>query len=533
MAKRIEREPKRIGRRGFGGLLAVPAVSCFVGGCRRSPRGDYAAPGVSGTGPITADADAIDVDLGTTLGPFHRLSGVQGSPVPLVEGDVDHRERYRAHHIEHARFPQDCQPNTLTLAAIFPDGRADPGKADSYHFQAIDPHLAAAQAAGAKVLWQSSYDVGRSDSWHTYNLQGRAPTDLDRWSRVVTRCLEHFNNRFAGGLDYAVPQVEFVNEPNGLGGFGGARAKDLLPAFLRFLETIERYNRAHPDTPVKSVGPGIPFSHPDYDRWKPRFAKLFERLRADGRRLDVFSFHSYGSDVSPVANAKLARALRAQLDEHGLKESELWNTEWQAGDFLRRHLGIRSRPARKPTEAELRAFGAGMATYALSCKIRWQGVLTGSYYYRANMRAFPPRVEAERLLRGRPGYALLFTSEGEARPLAFQESLTHRIAGEAPLRCQTTWRDDGQLCALGLCSKDGSTAAVLLCNLAPTSRPVTVRLTGLSRSSDGPATVISLDGQSAPLAEQPISVPPARGGALTLQTIIPPLGTRYLVLKRT
>jgi hypothetical protein len=88
---------------------------------------------------------------------------------------------------------------------------------------------------------------------------------------------------------------------------------------------------------------------------------------------------TYGRDVSPVANERLARALRGLLDRKGVGTTELWNTEWQAGDFLRAHLGVDQERARRATPRERAAFAVGMATYAISCKLRWQGLVAGSY----------------------------------------------------------------------------------------------------------------------------------------------------------
>jgi len=531
MAPRGPRLSNRLTRRSFGALCCVPVLaSAVTGGCRRGSSTQGARPSSEPTHSGTTP-ERVAVDLSSPLGSFHRLSGVQGSPHPIVAADVDHRVHFRAHHIEHARFPQDCPPNTLTLGAIFPDEKADPDHAASYAFGAIDAHVAAARAAGAKVLWQTSYDVGMSDRWKTINLGGRAPVDLERWSRVVTRCLEHFNNGWADGMQQAVHHVEFVNEPNGLGGFRGPRAKDLLPAFLRFLTTIEDYNRAHPDTVVKSVGPAIPFSFPDWSTWQPRFDKALAAMKAAGKRLDVFSFHTYGSDVSPRANQRLALALRELLNQHGMQRTELWNTEWLGGDFLRKHLGIDRSLIDSPTEKQARLYGSGMAAYALANKIRWQGVVTGSYYYRANLRAFPPHVEAKLAERARPGLALLFGSDGKSRPLAYQESLTHRVTQDTPLRCQTSWQDDGLLAAQGLRSEDGSRAAVLICSLAAEARGVRVRWTGLGQRRLVEARAVVLDGQSAPLAERSLDLHQPAGGILELRAELPPLGTQLLSLR--
>lgn len=528
--RRTQRQPL-ISRRRFGAVLLAPCLGHLAGGCKRLGRSRGSEPNTTAPHDAGAATTRVTVDIGAVTGAFERLSGVQGSPHPIVDDDIDHRQRYREHRIAHVRFPQDCPPNTLTLGAIFPDEDADPADAASYHFAAIDKHIAAARAAGATILWQSSYDVGRSDRWMGINLGGRAPHDLQRWSRVVAGCLEHFNNGWAGGMDYAVRNVEFVNEPNGLGGFGGPRLKELIPAFVEFVRTVNRYNRAHTKTPVRAVGPGIPFALPDWSTWQPRFTQLLTRLRETGVVLPVFSFHTYGSDTSPQANQGVARALRKLLDAHGMQTTELWNTEWQGGDFLRKHLGLPLQSPRSPSALQLRQWGTGLATYALSCKIRWQGWLTGSYYYRANMRAFGRERLGRELVRGTPGYSLLFSPRGEVRPLALQEKLTAMIARDLPGRCETHWEDDGLLTALGLASSRLDRVGLLLCNLSPEPRSVSLELSQMSGRRITRATAIHLSPEQEALVEKPLAPGARRGRSWQLDTTIAPLATQLGVLE--
>lgn len=504
---------RSLSRRAFGSSLLAAAVA----GCRRRSR-EARDPAGGGRVPI-------EIDVSTSLGAFDRLSGVQGSPAPILAGEPEHVDGFIRAGIARARFPQDCPPNTLTLSGIFPDERADPDSTSSYHFEAIDRHVRAARAAGAEILWQSSYDVGRSDAWVGPNLGGRAPEDLERWSRVVTRCLEHFNNGFASGFEHAVRNVEFVNEPDGLGGFRGRHAKRLLPAFIRFLDTVELYNRAHPGTPVRAVGPGIPLSLAEWPRWRPRFATALRELAASGKVLPVFSFHTYGRDVSPRANGELARELRALLDAHGFQRTELWNTEWLAGDFLREHLGVDTGRAARAGEAEQRRYASAMAAYALACKLRWQGLLTGSFYYRANRRAFPadhePRLGGVGL-----GFTQFFAASGRLQALALGERLLADVVERTPERCPTQLADDGLLTVAALRSADGKRASLLIASLATEPRRLSVTLRGLERAE---AEGVLLDGR-ADLAPHRLAAPIPRGGALALELDVAPLSSAWVVL---
>jgi len=394
----------------------------------------------------------VRVDFRHAQGPFTRMSGVQGSPVRMAPNDTDHTEAFREYRLELCRFPQDCEPNTLTLAGVFPDSQGNPDDPVAYRFAAIDRHILAARQADCQVLWQASYDVGRSDRWQGLNLGGRAPRDMTLWCRVVTHCLEHFNNGWAKGYKYSVRFVEFVNEPDGLGGFTREERRRLAPCFVQFLSTIQEYNRNHPDTPVEAVGPGVPLSWDQWPKYQQPTERLLEMLKKEGATLPIFSFHSYGDDTSPGANQKLARAFRLALDAHGMKSTRLWNTEWQASDYLRHMLGDR-RPKTGQTlsRESQQLYQRAVAAYALACKIRWQGVVDSCCYYAAVRRCLPPTHQIPRLDLG------IFFPPGSAPTLlAEQEKLLAEWTDSQPQRVSTVATpDDGQVSALGLRSPRG------------------------------------------------------------------------------
>lgn len=414
----------------------------------------------------------LEVDFHQVVGEFNALSGVQGSPYPIAPGDVEHSDAFRRYSVQLCRFPQDCMPNTLTLSGIFPQARADPEMPSSYRFQEIDHHIRSARVAGCEILWQTSYDVGGSDSWQGINLGGRAPQDLDLWGRVVTRCLEHFNHGWSDGMDRTVEYVEFVNEPDGLGGFKGAQRPRLLPAFLHFLRIVEEHNRRHPDFPVTAVGPGIPLSWDAWASWKPGLARMLKALRQEGHDLGVFSFHTYGKDTSPQGNRKLAQALRAELDAHGFAQTRLMNSEWQGGDYLKALLGIPPGQVQAPDARQVILYRQALASYAVACKIGWQGSLDKSCYYLAKRRCFPPNVKMGSLGLDLGTY---FPAHGPAYELAEQEKLLVTLAQQTPLRCWNRDLSPQNLFALALRSKNGQRKVVLLCNLSLRARTCHLR----------------------------------------------------------
>jgi hypothetical protein len=506
-----------LSRRVFG----LSVLAALLPNCRRRhsavPHGDGA--------PL--EQDAVEIDMGSVLGKLTPLSGVQGSPAPILEGDPDLVASFREAGIQRCRFPQDCFPNTLTLGGVFPVETADADAASSYHFEAIDRHVRAARAAGAQILWQSSYDVGRSDRWKGLNLGGRAPEDLARWTKVVTRCLEHFNAGWSDGFEHSVDAVEFVNEPNGLGGFDGPDAKRLEPAFIAFLDAIERYNQAHTSAPVRAVGPGIPLSFSEWHEFRPRFDQALANLAKLGKRWPVFSFHTYGHDVSPKANQSLARALRELLDRHGMQKTELWNTEWQSGDFLRKHLSIDASKEAAATPKERLVHASGMAAYSIACKIRWQGVVDGSCCYRANRRAFPPD-ESQR--HARAGETAFVRANGTLGSMALQELLMGLVMKATPMRCKTELEDDGLLSVAGVRSEDGTRLSVLASNLGLRRRNLDIRVRGQRRAALGKARVVVLDERENPsAANRPGAT--LKGGDLVIEANMAPLTSFWILLE--
>ena len=405
----------------------------------------------------------VEVDVQRVEGPFNTLSGAQGTPLAFVE-------QFKACRVARVRFPQDCAPNSMTLGGLFPDENADPRQVASYRFKRIDPHIEAARQAGCEILWQSSYDVGGSDSWKGINLGGRAPTDMRRWCTVVRRCLEHFNNGWARGFDYAVRYVEFVNEPTGLGGFVGARRKDLLPAFIAFLQMVEDYNRDHPQTPVTPVGPGIPLGMEDWSTFEPGYREMLKSLKKHKQALPVFSYHSYGKDSSPPAKVRLARAHRKLLDQAGFSRTKLWNTEWQGTTHVKDLLGVkRSLFKRSYSAEEIARSQTALATYAIASKLRYQGLLDGSFYYLATRRAWPrwrAMVIGERRMAA--GRARYFATTRPPAQLAKHELVLARLADRTGLLCKTTVTPaDGTATAAVCRSRSGDELAFILCNLSP------------------------------------------------------------------
>jgi len=196
-----------------------------------------------------------------------------------------------------------------------------------------------------------------------------------------------------------------------------------------------------------------------------------------------------------------------------------------AGDFLRAHLELDAADLRTPTADQRRLFAQGVASYALSCKTRWQGLVSGSFYYRAGQRAWPPG-ESSPFGDG-DGTSGFFSPEGRVGALALHELLTYGIAQRTPERCAIEVADEPHFTALGL--RGAGAAGVLLASLAPTARLVRVAFDG------GPALsvarVVSMDTDAEALVEQEVPLARAVDGSLLVEVTLGPLQAAVIELE--
>jgi hypothetical protein len=204
-----------------------------------------------------------------------------------------------------------------------------------------------------------------------------------------------------------------------------------------------------------------------------------------------------------------------------VRDDRQGDSEWLAGDFLERHLGHDRDRARSSTIGERRRHAAAQVAYALACKLRWQGVLARSYFYRINQRAWPPGHDTPFA-----GEGSLLASADRPGALALHESLTFRAATAAPLRCATRHDDDGLVTVQGLTNADASTGGALIANLRSSRLPLTLAFA----RARGPrvARAATLD-DGAALGERGLTI--RADGAWTLvDTVLAPFTSELVTL---
>src|ERR1039457_5114041 len=80
-------------------------------------------------------------------------------------------------------------------SVIFPNGKADPEKPESYNFGCTDKFLGADREGGAEVY----YRIGRS-----WGAQIDPPPDFDKYADVVRHVAMHYNKGWASGFHYNI-----------------------------------------------------------------------------------------------------------------------------------------------------------------------------------------------------------------------------------------------------------------------------------------------------------------------------------------
>jgi hypothetical protein len=167
-----------------------------------------------------------------------------------------------------------------------------------------------------------------------------------------------------------------------------------------------------------------------------------------------------------------------------------------------------------------------MAAYAIACKLRWQGVVNRSYYYRANLRAFPPGRPAP---QAADGTGRFFSTDGRLGALALQERLLGMVALATPARCALQAADDGLVTALAARSEDGRLASVIASNLDTRPRTLALRFRGLSPGAPPRVRVTVLD-ERAELVSGELPPPGARDALPSLEVELLPLSTAWITI---
>lgn len=293
--------------------------------------------------PASPELRQVKVDAATAVGTLRSLQGVNGAPgkgfhKPIrftfggwnIPGDWDATEGYRRARIDlvrthdsygagdiDARFPD--APNALieperTQLSLFPDPDADPTDPNSYNFGPTDRLIASIRATGADVMFR----LGRSEGSDV-----APPRDFDRYAEVVRHIVLHYNKGWANGYRYGIRYWEVWNEPDLGRLFWGGTPEQYFQLYEKVARAVKRADRR-----AKVGGPAI--ARPNDDN--PYIDDFLRYVRARRVPLDFYSWHWYATDSNdPLDVVRVARLVRARLDQHGFRRTPSVLNEWNYG----------------------------------------------------------------------------------------------------------------------------------------------------------------------------------------------------------
>jgi xylan 1,4-beta-xylosidase len=186
---------------------------------------------------------------------------------------------------------------------------------DSYHFHISDSIAQNIYNAGGKIF----YRFGQS--YHSDPLFSSPPTNPQKWADVCMQILKHYNDGWNNGYNYDIDYVEIWNEPD-LHEFWSGTVQDYIELYRIAATTIKNYN---PD--LKIGGPAI--ANPMNMGFIHEF---LDSVSTHNLPLDFFSYHMYYLP-NPYQYKLINDYLRQVLDNYGLHDTELVNTEWNTGIF--------------------------------------------------------------------------------------------------------------------------------------------------------------------------------------------------------
>ncbi|MBQ9880384.1 MAG: hypothetical protein IJM45_08145 [Clostridia bacterium] len=247
------------------------------------------------------------------IGPIRDLHGVGGGPV-TNHFTYDASEDFikagipfcRTHDIEYPFGAGEF----VDIHCIFKDFDKDENDPASYNFTFTDEYLKAIAAAGAKPF----YRLGTTIEHQPVKLYIHPPKDYEKWGRICSRIVAHYNDGWADGFHMGIGYWEIFNEPD-IGPCWTGTEEQFIELYAAAAPIIKR---EHPDVKVG----GCAFADPCGSLANKWLAAVRDR----GLPMDFFSWHAYLYDPRRVT--ELSSRLDALLEKYGFAGTESIFDEW-------------------------------------------------------------------------------------------------------------------------------------------------------------------------------------------------------------
>ncbi|MBR0510804.1 MAG: hypothetical protein IJJ85_11870 [Clostridia bacterium] len=258
------------------------------------------------------------------VGKIKPLNGVGGGPVTshfTYDATGDFREAgipfCRTHDIEYPFGAGEF----VDIHCVFRDFGKDENDPASYNFTFTDEYLKAVRNAGAEPF----YRLGTTIEHQPIKLYIHPPADYEKWGRVCSHIISHYNDGWADGFFMGIRYWEIWNEPDIAPCWTGTPEQfcDLYAAAAPIIK------RDHPDVKVGGCAWAMGYG-PFAEQW-------LQRVRDEKLPMDFYSWHLYMHTPRELQLA--AEKVTALLDKYGFAGTEQIFDEWNYaiwGDRLQR-----------------------------------------------------------------------------------------------------------------------------------------------------------------------------------------------------
>ena len=266
------------------------------------------------TAPVT-----IPVDFSKELGPVRRLNGMVNT-MPMYGARSPRKDLLAATkelEIPCTRFHDaslaDPGIELIDISRVFPLFHLDPDDERNYDFAATDELLKRCRATGSEI----EYRLGESIEHSPRQFKVHPPKDYAKWAEICVHIIRHYNEGWANGYRWNIRRWSVWEEPdNPPVLFTGDYRKDFLPLYATAAKRI------------KAAFPNLLVGGPAAGDWRASLV-LAEYCAKNGVPLDFLEWDEYERDPDKLLAD--ARAVRARLDELGLKKTENVIAEWHFG----------------------------------------------------------------------------------------------------------------------------------------------------------------------------------------------------------
>ena len=255
----------------------------------------------------------VRADPAAPLGPIKDIHCVNGGPVThhfIYDATEDFIEAgiplCRTHDIE---YPFGLG-EFVDIHCIFRDFEKDENDPASYNFTFTDEYFKAMVNAGAKPF----YRLGTTIEHQPVKLYIHPPADFEKWGRICSHIVAHYNEGWANGFHMGVEYWEIWNEADIPMCWTGT-PEQFVALYAAAAPIIKR---EHPDVKVG----GCAFANPV----GPLAELWLQTVKEQNLPMDFFSWHLYLHD--PRQMRERAEKVDALLEKYGFGDTESICNEW-------------------------------------------------------------------------------------------------------------------------------------------------------------------------------------------------------------